>query len=104
MPTRLERGRKKYDSQGASDSCFLHARNVDPAKFSSNLGSVAFAGDTPLPPRSNGIFELAENLQVIYGAQRLAGKILSREYLAGLAYSLSLAGSMEWSESRVKVE
>ncbi|PYX69648.1 MAG: hypothetical protein DMG78_21375 [Acidobacteria bacterium] len=34
-----------------------------------------------LPSRSIGIMRLAENLEVIYGAQELRGKILSRRHL-----------------------
>jgi hypothetical protein len=37
---------------------------------------------TPLPPRSIGIFDLAENREVIYGAQLVTGKILSPKELA----------------------
>jgi len=36
----------------------------------------------PLPPRCIGIRNLAENLEVIQGAQQLRGKILSRKELA----------------------
>jgi len=35
----------------------------------------------PSPSRSTGIIELRENLEVIYGAQELRGKILSRKDL-----------------------
>jgi hypothetical protein len=35
----------------------------------------------PPPPRISGIIELGENLQKIYGAQSVAGKILSRNGL-----------------------
>ena len=35
----------------------------------------------PLPSQSIGIMRLAENLEVIYGAQELRGKILSRRDL-----------------------
>jgi hypothetical protein len=36
----------------------------------------------PPPSRSIGIIELAGNLEIIYGAQQLTGKILSRKDLA----------------------
>src|SRR5690242_2087087 len=36
----------------------------------------------PPPPRSNGMLRLARNWQVIYGAQSVTGKILSRRDLA----------------------
>ena len=40
-----------------------------------------FSGYPP-PPRSSGIMDLAEILEVIYGAQQLAGKIFIRKELA----------------------
>src|SRR5437660_5235803 len=43
-------------------------------------GEVMDFGGT-LPSRSIGIMRLAENLEVIYGAQELRGKILSRRHL-----------------------
>jgi len=46
-----------------------------------------------LPSRSIGIIELGENLKIIYGAQSLRGKILSRKELGlidqFLRYALS---------------
>jgi hypothetical protein len=39
----------------------------------------------PPPPRISGIINLGENPKVIYGAQQLAGKILSRKELAPAA-------------------
>jgi hypothetical protein len=39
----------------------------------------------PLPSRSMGMMELAENLQIIYGAQQFRGKILSRKDLGLIA-------------------
>jgi hypothetical protein len=35
----------------------------------------------PLPPRISGIIELAEKLEIIHGAQAVAGKILSQKHL-----------------------
>jgi hypothetical protein len=45
---------------------------------------VGSRGDTP-SPSIFGIFELAENLEIIYDAQSLRGKIFSRKDLARLA-------------------
>jgi hypothetical protein len=42
---------------------------------------VYFLVITPSPFRSTGISYLEENLEVIYGAQQLRGKILSRKDL-----------------------
>jgi hypothetical protein len=36
---------------------------------------------TPSPSRSIGIMQLAENLEIVYGAQEFRGKILSRRDL-----------------------
>src|SRR5215467_12427495 len=44
-----------------------------------------WAWGTPPPSRSIGIIDLGENLKVIYGAQRLRGKILSRRDLGRVA-------------------
>jgi hypothetical protein len=49
-------------------------------KLSSVLGNRQVAGYPP-PPWSSGIIDLAENFEVIYGAQQLRGKILSRRDL-----------------------
>ena len=38
-------------------------------------------GRIPLPYQSIGISDITENLEVIYGAQQLRGKILSRRDL-----------------------
>ena len=38
----------------------------------------------PLPLRSSGIIDLAENLEMIYGAQAFRGKILSRRDLESI--------------------
>jgi hypothetical protein len=40
------------------------------------LSTIGISGVSPLPLGSIGIIELAENRQMIYGAQSLAGKIL----------------------------
>jgi hypothetical protein len=42
----------------------------------------------PPPLLSIGISDVAENLEIIYGAQQLRGKILSRKELARVAQSL----------------
>ena len=52
-------------------------------KLSFILGSGCSSGVSP-SPWSTGMMDLAENLEVIYGAQQLRGKILSRKDL-GLA-------------------
>jgi hypothetical protein len=39
---------------------------------------------TPSPSRSIGISDIGENLEIIYGAQQLRGKILSRKNLASV--------------------
>ena len=44
------------------------------------LGKLVDFG-VPLPSRSIGMMQLAENFKVIYGAQQLKGKILSHKDL-----------------------
>ena len=46
-----------------------------------HFGKLLGAGDTPSPSRSIGIIELGEDLEIIYGAQSLGGKILSPKEL-----------------------
>ena len=54
-----------------------------------HFGKRAVMRGIPPPPRSIGMFNLAENCDLIYGAQQLRGKILSRKDLAA-AYLSSL--------------
>jgi len=42
----------------------------------------------PPSPRIPGIIELGENREIIYGAQQLTGKILSRKELAAFRFLL----------------
>ena len=45
------------------------------------FGCYDIRGVFPPPPGSNGIIELEENREIIYGAQWVTGKILSRKEL-----------------------
>ena len=60
-------------------------QSKDPYKLFSVSGLAGYFLDelgVPPSPRISGIMHLAENREVIYGAQQLTGKILSRKGLA----------------------
>ncbi len=54
----------------------------------------------PPSPRISEIIELAENSQIIYRAQSVAGKILSRRELAGRFYRVSLGSQLRRFDRR----
>ena len=60
------------------------------ASFCVAFWELVMVWGIPLPSRSTGMMELEENLEIIYGAQQLTGKILSRNDLASTAMSLLL--------------
>lgn len=50
--------------------------------FQARKGIFTMNGGIPPPPRSSRIIDLAEILEIIYGAQQLTGKIFIRKELA----------------------
>jgi hypothetical protein len=86
----IRRGGENKPACGNSEKKNFGTRELEAILISSILGMEAFGG-YPLPPSlSNGIIGLEENLEVIYGAQRVAGKILGTKELRVLPLRLSL--------------